>query len=81
LSVAFCGRSHQTTDDTKARAEIDESYYNRPDKKENILAPVDEQCRWFREIGFDDVDCFFKIFELPRFGGSKTSASRVEARR
>jgi tRNA (cmo5U34)-methyltransferase len=73
-------RFHQATGATKTRAEIEESYYNRPDKKENILAPVDEQCRWLREIGFDDVDCFFKIFELALFGGRKTS-KRAEATR
>ncbi|MBI4526213.1 MAG: class I SAM-dependent methyltransferase [Deltaproteobacteria bacterium] len=63
---------HQATGSTKTRAEIQEAYCNRPDKKENILAPVDEQCRWLREIGFEDVDCFFKVFELALFGGRKT---------
>jgi len=73
-------RFHQATADSKTRAEIEDSYYNRPDKKENILAPVDEQCRWLREIGFEDVDCFFKVFELALFGGRKTSMCvRVEA--
>ena len=50
-----------------------EAYYNRPDKKENILTPVDIQCQWLRDIGFQDVDCFLKIFELALFGGRKTS--------
>ena len=66
-------RFHQATDDARTRAEIEESYYHRPDKKENILAAVDAQCRWLREIGFEDVDCFFKVFELAVFGGRKTS--------
>ena len=55
------------------RESIAATYYNRADKKENILAPVEEQCRWLREIGFRDVDCFFKIFELALFGGRKSS--------
>ena len=41
------------------------------DKKVNILAPVEEQCEWLRKIGFEQVDCFFKAFELSIFGGIK----------
>ena len=47
------------------------AYHARPDKADNILAPVDEQCRWLREIGFADVDVFWKWFELALFGGRK----------
>jgi SAM-dependent methyltransferase len=54
-----------------SRKEIARNYYNRPDKAENILALVDVQCDWLREIGFVDVDCFFKVFELALFGGRK----------
>ncbi|MCX5814324.1 MAG: class I SAM-dependent methyltransferase [Proteobacteria bacterium] len=57
----------------KTKQEIEEAYYQRPGKKENILAPVETQCQWLREIGFQDVDCFFKLFELALFGGRKTS--------
>jgi tRNA (cmo5U34)-methyltransferase len=53
------------------RQEIETTFYNRPDKSENILAPVDLQCDWLREIGFTDVDCFFKIFEMALLGGRK----------
>ncbi len=52
---------------------IEEAYYQ--DKKENIPAPVDAQCRWLRDIGFQDVDCFFKAFELALFGGRKDTKS------
>lgn len=62
---------HSALDKNKSRESIAETYYNRPDKRENILAPVEEQCTWLREIGFNDVDCFFKIFELALFGGRK----------
>ena len=47
------------------------SGYYRPDKAANILAPVDEQCRWLREIGYEDVDCYLRILELAVFGGRK----------
>ena len=55
------------------RQEVETVFYNRADKKENILAPVDVQCAWLRQIGFEDVDCFFKLFELALFGGRKAS--------
>lgn len=51
-------------------------YVNRPDKAANILAPVDTQCRWLRRIGFNEVDCYFKIYELAVFGGRKELISR-----
>ena len=57
--------------DDKTIREIEESYYR--DKKDNILSPVGKQCQWLRDIGFLDVDCFFKVFELALFGGRKAS--------
>jgi tRNA (cmo5U34)-methyltransferase len=51
--------------------EIEEAYYQ--DKKDNIPAPIEKQCQWLRDIGFQDVDCFFKVFELALFGGRKTT--------
>jgi hypothetical protein len=55
----------------KSRTAVAQTYYDRPDKAANILAPVEVQCEWLREIGFDDVDCYLKIFELAVFGGRK----------
>lgn len=48
---------------------IETEFYK--DKKVNILAPVEKQCDWLKEIGFAQVDCFFKAFELSIFGGIK----------
>lgn len=62
---------HAKSEPEASREKIADTYYNRSDKKENILAPVEKQCRWLREIGFQDVDCFFKVFELALFGGRK----------
>ena len=64
---------HTSLNPGKTKEEIADIYYNRPDKKENILAPIEDQCSWLREIGFQDVDCFFKIFELALFAGRKAS--------
>ncbi len=55
----------------KTRAQVADEFVHRPDKAANILAPVAEQCAWLRACGFDDVDCYFKAFELAVFGGRK----------
>jgi len=55
----------------RSRQEIAVEFAQRPDKAANILAPVDRQCDWLRAIGFEDVDCFFKVFELAVFGGRR----------
>jgi len=51
--------------------QVRRDFLERPDRAANILALVEEQCRWLREIGFQDVDCFWKYFELAIFGGIK----------
>jgi tRNA (cmo5U34)-methyltransferase len=55
-----------------SRSEVANTYYYRPDKAANILAPVELQCEWLREIGFADVDCYLKILELAVFGGRRS---------
>jgi SAM-dependent methyltransferase len=35
----------------------------------DILLDVDTQCGWLREIGFEQVDVYFKLPELAIFGG------------
>jgi tRNA (cmo5U34)-methyltransferase len=56
---------------TRSLEQIAEEYKNRPDKAANILAPVEEQCDWLREIGYEEVDCYFRIYELAVFAGRK----------
>lgn len=53
------------------REEIRAGYEIRTDKEVNILAPVRVQNDWLREIGFVDVDCFFRVFEIAVFGGKR----------
>ncbi|MBC7972655.1 MAG: class I SAM-dependent methyltransferase [Verrucomicrobia bacterium] len=62
---------HQTQGDRRSREEIGQTFVYREDKKANILAPVEVQCEWLRAIGFQQVDCFFKFFELAVFGGMR----------
>ena len=55
----------------RTREELGKEYYHREDKKANILALVEHQCQWLRDIGYQDVDCYFKILELAVFGGRR----------
>lgn len=49
--------------------QVRRDFMERPDRAANILALVEEQCQWLRDIGFQNVDCFWKYFELAVFGG------------
>jgi ubiquinone/menaquinone biosynthesis C-methylase UbiE len=55
----------------KTRKDILENIMNSPERDANILTPVETQCRWLRDIGFQDVDCYFKMFEIAVFGGRR----------
>lgn len=48
-----------------------QDYLTRPDRAANILASVEEQCVWLRDLGYREVDCSWKFFELAVFGGRK----------
>lgn len=61
----------QRSNPEKQREEIAAGFHASPARRENILAPVDIQCAWLREIGFQDTDCYFKVFEHALFGGRK----------
>jgi tRNA (cmo5U34)-methyltransferase len=37
----------------------------------NILLDVETQLMWFHEIGFQNVDCYWKWLELALIGGRK----------
>lgn len=67
---------HTRRGSDRSRTDIASQYYYRPDKAANILAPVETQCQWLREIGFQDVDCYFKVFELAVFGGRRPKENR-----
>ena len=56
---------------TRTFEQLAEEYRNRPDKAANILAPVELQCDWLREIGYEEVDCYFRIYELAVFAGRR----------
>lgn len=54
---------------TRTYEEIAQTFMNRPDKDANILLSVNTQCDWLRELGYEQVDCYFRIYELAVFGG------------
>jgi SAM-dependent methyltransferase len=56
---------------SQTRDEIAEIYQNGPDKDANILTSVEMQCGWLRRIGYEEVDCYFRIYELAVFGGRR----------
>jgi tRNA (cmo5U34)-methyltransferase len=56
---------------TRTFEQLAEEYKNRPDKAANILAPTELQCDWLREIGYEEADCYMRIFELAVFAGRK----------
>ncbi len=62
---------HLLNGDGITRQGVSEEWYHREDIEVNKLAPVEKQCEWLREIGFCDVDCYFKVFEIALFGGRK----------
>jgi tRNA (cmo5U34)-methyltransferase len=57
--------------DPRPDEEVVREYLEAAD--DDILADAETQCRWLREIGFEDVDVFFKIPEMAIFGGVRGS--------
>ena len=49
-------------------------YHARDHKDANILASLDIQLGWLHDIGFNQVSCYLKIFELAVFGGIRPDA-------
>ena len=55
----------------RSREHIAMEFHNREDKEANVLAPVETQCSWLRELGYVDVDCFFRVYEIAVFAGRR----------
>jgi SAM-dependent methyltransferase len=55
----------------RTRTEMAELFHGRPDKDANRLLSVETQCNWLRGLGYEQVDCYFRIYELAVFGGRK----------
>lgn len=55
----------------RPRAEVAREFYRRSIKTGNIPAPLEVQCDWLQEAGFENVECFHKVQELALFGGQR----------
>ena len=55
----------------RSREELADEFANRPDKAANLLSPLELQCDWLREIGYEEVDCYFRVYELAVFAGRR----------
>jgi SAM-dependent methyltransferase len=61
----------QANGGSQTRQEIADALLNDPAIRANILLPVEIQCDWLREIGYEEVDCYLRIYELAVFGGHR----------
>jgi ubiquinone/menaquinone biosynthesis C-methylase UbiE len=53
----------------RPRSEVESEFQGAVDRSDNILLDVETQLAWLRELGFQQVDCYFKWLELAVFGG------------
>jgi ubiquinone/menaquinone biosynthesis C-methylase UbiE len=58
-------------DADRSRAEVAREYFARAIQQAGALAPLEVQCDWLRELGFENVDCYHKVLELAVFGGQR----------
>ncbi len=58
----------------RTRGMVEREYDERPDQHANELASVEDQLAWMRGIGYEDVDCPFKYFELAVLSGRKPAS-------
>ena len=67
----FANLEHVASPTVRLHRRFFEALDADPDNEDpsNRLAPVGEQLRWLRDVGFDDVDCLWKWRELALLTG------------
>jgi tRNA (cmo5U34)-methyltransferase len=67
----FCNLEHVASPTPSLHLRFLQSLAMTPEDEDpsNVLLAVETQLGWLREIGFDDVDCYWKWLELSLFGG------------
>ena len=58
----------------QTREQITDAFNSRQDKSVNLLAPIEIQCAWLREIGYQDVDCYLRVYALAVLAGRRPQA-------
>jgi tRNA (cmo5U34)-methyltransferase len=72
----FCNLEHVASPSPRAHERFLEALGIRPEQEDrsNQLLDVETQLRWLREIGFEDVDCYWKWRELALLVGFRRPA-------
>jgi tRNA (cmo5U34)-methyltransferase len=69
----FCNLEHVASPNAKVHEQfrVAIGISEHPDDPSNILLDVETQLPWFRDIGFEDVDCYWKWLEMALLIGIK----------
>ena len=72
----FCNLEHVASASVYGRLRFLAAMGTAPEEEDpsNKLLDVETQLQWFRELGFADVDCYWKWRELALLAGRKTAA-------
>jgi hypothetical protein len=65
----------QAQNGPRTREVLAREFQNREDAQANILAPVDRQLEWLRDLGYANVDCHFKLYELAVLSGNRPESN------
>ena len=78
----FCNLEHVASPSARVHERFLDALGITPEQEDrsNKLLDVDTQLRWLREIGFEDVDCYWKWRELALLVGRRPAVLRPEDR-